>query len=761
MPFTQLRPVGHERSAARQRPSPLRLLKDTRCWDCRMREPPTATANTAPQSCHHNLDFAPSSSISNSIRAITALTCKVNRFSVLAELDQQTYRSKRTFDLARSPTEESRGRAKSREKNNKLKDAKQRQEKNRVKVRASAEDLCRDMSTLFAEGEETEPTSPGPSNSSKKVPQGDFTFSANARHEWVPQFQPRPRKTQAVAQAPIQPPDQDKISLPPPLERCLEEARAPPPDMSNWKRTESRFFPKTARLATPETAGRHPANTAARKQLSIVVPNPAQKAATTAAYRALANVRTASSPSTRIPSAHNSRPSSPSPLAQTLTPNSPGTPTAGSPLMSSPTAPLPITPSLAASPAWTISPTISTLPSLASSPSIISNGPSWSQTPSPTPPHHKWISIARPHVSSPTSPFSIDTLPGSQAIIPPVSLQATVKRGPTFSKPIIPAVPTLKHLTQPKIKPVKAASSSRVLKQSLVRSKELGKISEELAEFLDLGHANPCWCNAHKNGPPTPPIPIKAQPASSSDHMVSTPGDCPTSQYAASMEDAFSDSDLSSVLFTPSPLDSEFEDIGRSVGSDAEYDDDWTLLSPGLNNEQYTIPSSPTNGLTLSSALRVRRKRISSSFRDTELAIVTPMDATSPPEHQDLERPSGSLRAPPPTPRTVRNSEEAAQHAHQPDSLGLLYSEAAYRAHTQTSSSEAPTPTTTTITHCSPAPLSYVPGTAAAFVNADSAEWPRLQAANPFSTQTRRKKSGGSSGDEYRGCVWDGVMDWF
>jgi hypothetical protein len=57
--------IGHLQSACRNRlpaqdgPSPVRPLNDKRCFECRLRDPPTKPSRYCRKTCPHRSDFAP------------------------------------------------------------------------------------------------------------------------------------------------------------------------------------------------------------------------------------------------------------------------------------------------------------------------------------------------------------------------------------------------------------------------------------------------------------------------------------------------------------------------------------------------------------------------------------------------------------------------------------------------------------------------------------------------------------------------------
>ncbi|KAF2660425.1 hypothetical protein K491DRAFT_711642 [Lophiostoma macrostomum CBS 122681] len=569
----QLRAIGHERKSARQQMSPPRLLRDDRCRECRLKNHSKCTSTSARDSCPHRRDFAPTA----------------NRFSLLAEIDRKANQTKWAFDFTQSPNSSVRRRGKRGGKANRLRhDNSQRQLEDCRSESESVDDLCK---RTAPDGED-----PGAHDQRRLgddrncLPHADFTFCADGvRHHWMPQFRPNSSASQSPKLS-----GGDGFQLPRPLERCLTQAKdpTPPVELTEFKRRESRFFPLSAFLATPDTAARHPSKSsvpapipaktsASRKQLSVSIPTASQRAAASAAKCALANQKVAVPPLAITRNTHTSRPASPSSLAQTSTPLSPPpTPRseAGCLLhMQAPCTPLSVTPSTASS-TLTISPSVSAVPSLVPAPSLISSlrtsCPRRSPPPLPLPPRPQlspttslslgsWTGVSTPETISPALPTTKEPLIAHNPIISYANPKPKTPQRLTkfFDKPCPPAVPVL----------------SKLFPQAPLKS----AVHQDLEDFLRMGHASPCWCSYHNSAKT-----YTSTEAQSTSSVESRPS------LVVVKSRTTSELDLDDVLLTPSPLGSDFEDL-ETTDCDGDIDEEWTVLTPDERCELLSLPKTP------------------------------------------------------------------------------------------------------------------------------------------------------------------------
>ncbi|KAF2000041.1 hypothetical protein P154DRAFT_563613 [Amniculicola lignicola CBS 123094] len=745
MTHGQTRPPGHERSSARHRQSPVQPLKDTRCRDCQIGQFPTAPLTSPRDLCPHKREFAPTK----------------NRFSILAELHRKPYKSNWAFEFADAPTSSPRRRGKRGGKHVRPKEITQQPLDHRKSEVDGIDEMCMRMAELsLGEGDNLNFR---PRNREKD---GQDTFPGSIRHHWLSQFRPDSEKQLGSSAAFVQ----DKVSkLPQSMQRCL--SRDPHAvEMPDFKRKESRFFPLSAFLAAPDPAARHPSSHMSvppankldkpRKQAKAAVLSAAQKAAASAACRALPTRQIVSPPLTIIIRPHVSTPRSHSPLALTSPTQSAST---NSPLVHSPFAPLAITPSFTASPTLTTSPIMSAIPSLASSSSIVSTQRSLASTPTGTPPPlpprpkpalvlsplQKWAQVSLPLVSPTMSPISLVQTPitSPRPTLPPLEFLPALSppTSSSYAKLTTPRTDTLEKDTP-------AASISSVAQM-------------ELADFLRMGHANPCWCSLHN--PPrleTPPtydaLELKTRPAS----PVLTLKDPLTMLCKRRDSDIHldSDSEIESFTMSPSSTSSGFEDLATAEGANfsprsesesgsesdhdfSEGEQDWTIVAPGPRyGKPPTLSTDDENFgpmVSADSPSPIMVQPWPSPPLTPESDIVSP--ATFP--IVDTDQSTGGIQL-------MDNNSWSATTT--PSKLLPI---AASRKRTFSTATSTPKPGPCTL--CMTCTCACAQNQSAE--NTDC-EWPTLQEAM---TQRRKRqrysKSQGSEIAAWGGNMWDGVTDWF
>jgi hypothetical protein len=522
MTHGQCRLGGHDKHYPRQRPPPPRPLKDNRCLDCQTTESTVQPSSSPRQACRHNreFEFAPTR---KSLRPVFLTDDHAaNRFSLLANLDQQANQTKWAFDFVQTSSDAARRRGKRARKNNRFKYAKQPSQDDHKNEIDGVEELHNRMAESILNHEESKaPTVQSISRDQKSLPQAPFSLSTDeVRHNWMPQFRPNSLSAQSSLSrlAPAMPVTPERTDLPKSPDRCLTQAKplSSRVEIPDFKRRESRFFPLSAFLAAPDTAARHPALTRAlsvppyipspaKKQLPVEIPSSPHKAA---ASPALATQMTVV-PAVTVPlKPHDSRPISPSPLVHPISPSI----IPDSLSRNSQFSPMPIIPSLA----------LSSLRSLVSSSSIVSTPRSLSsrlqlpsQSPPPPPPRPllnpfkpslsgPWDPVSGPVTPASTSPLSLvaspigtqftpSMLPGLYAMpkpSPPVSPQ-------TVSTPIFEKMSVSIPIPIPSLPTVTPTASTTVATTTGVPFSPQDQ--KQLAEFLKLGHGDPCWCRSHGN----------------------------------------------------------------------------------------------------------------------------------------------------------------------------------------------------------------------------------------------------------------------
>ncbi|ORY14789.1 hypothetical protein BCR34DRAFT_212360 [Clohesyomyces aquaticus] len=535
MTHGQLPPIGYERSISGQRPPPIRTLKDVRCRDCQMKDPPANQSTIAREACLHKHEFAPS----------------VNRFSILAELDQQASRTKWNFDFFQTPGARPRKRGKRGGKNTKPKFVRQPAYEAQKSESHSVEELCKEMAALCLDDgklQKESGTTPLSTDVCNGKQQEDYRRAFDdVRHHWMPQFRPNsdatPKSPSTARAAQVS----DGVSVLSRPEPCLTQQSSlpsppgpPPPkscfELQNFKRKESRFLPVPAFHATFEGAFAHQPSTSPqkprkilpirhmvqKKPLIVAFPTSAQKAAASAACRALSNRKTISPPLTTTLAGNKSRPESLSLLTLSSEPLYPNTLSlADAQPFSLPSAPLAITPSSPASPTLTTSTATSMAPSLTTPASVYSTLPNhpWNIVPPPLP------LPPRPQLPNLISPVQTWTPISWPSPLP--SMQYASSGKSSFPKQAsafcaaLPSVPSTlpdllgpQRLTQhldcqsqhPRFSTVSAPNSIPV-KPSLP-SAISAETRKHIEEFLEMGHANPCWCMSHTPTQHIPPAPL-------------------------------------------------------------------------------------------------------------------------------------------------------------------------------------------------------------------------------------------------------------
>ncbi|KAF2115829.1 hypothetical protein BDV96DRAFT_57343 [Lophiotrema nucula] len=721
MTHGQIRPIGYERNAARQRPPPPRLLKDNRCRDCPVRDSTKRKPTGQRETCSQKQEFAPTR----------------NRFSILAELDQHPSQTKWAFDFIQTSKSNARRRGRRGGKNTKIKYDKREPDTIHRFGNESIEDLCQRVAALSLNSNNS-------AASDVQIVEQHVRARRSAedvRHHWMPQFRPN---SDAIPPIPtnteMKGVDEVKDSFPEPPKRALSgtDDRTMAQELTKYKRKESRFFPLSAFLATPDSIPRPasprlsaPAPTKAsppRKLLLLANPSSttAQIAAASAACRALearkkalpcSEMRLSARVANREPASSAQAPST-SESSRTAT---------SSPVIS-PASPLPITPSLAAIPTLTTSPATSSLQSTASSPSIVStphSPPTKSvRTPPPLPPRilpaasdssavQKWSPLEWSDAVTPESPLSLSPLPAKPAC-PPIIPRPDASLA--LTEPTSPAdLPRCKLRSFPCVRP---------------------EAQQEIDDFLKLGHANPCWCTAHN--------PTHREVQLGASGQVNTPEQPTTPQVEESIEDTskaeFTESDMDSILLTPSSTSSGFEDLGLTRDEDEDEEDEWLLLTPSERYGKPTVPSplSISDFDKFEEVLSAASK--SSSASDSGSIVVTPSQLLSPTSiFRSPISPVGPLSAalpsPPPTPDFLPAQPDSARsNTWMAPALDCFPKEV----------------------QC-PTEIKGVEETASA--SASAVEWPTLQEAMAMEMRKKRQRANRSSGSSCSRKWMNGICD--
>jgi hypothetical protein len=390
-------------------------------------------------------------------------------------------------------------------------------------------------------------------------------------------------------------------------------------EMPELRRKESRFFPLSAFIASsPDSAGREvpqetpppllPRKASAKEQSFSARATPAQKAATSAAYHALAPKLAESSSTCQrmmlaardssLPIASRSRPS----LLQFAPRNSS--------TMTPPSPPLPITAPHTVSPTLSTSPDISRAPSSACSSSIPFTVPlTKPRRPPPPPPR------ATRSTRDTAAPWSISGVLRDVNSLDELSQGELCRNSPTLTQPtescrptsplsLITAPVTSKcpFITLPKPSPTRnplvKPSPVEGIKHDGPKHDEVTSVNPgahcELQEFLRMGHAASCWCS---------PSPSQCR------HSVSSNRTLLGEQLGILRRRMCAETGLAAGIDTiptsPSSTSShfDFEDLGPTghdlmTPSDSEMEpthndaeEDWTVVMP--ETLHYNFPHPP------------------------------------------------------------------------------------------------------------------------------------------------------------------------
>lgn len=555
-----------------------------------------------------------------------------HRFSILTEFDQKPSQADGAFSFVQSTGTGVRRRGKRGGKHNRLKYEEQRRKWQKSDT-GSMDLLHQEPDIVRVSGEDVIPNlQQPPNNTSNIAPQCNSMCSADViRYQWVPHFgfgsqTSHPALSKTLAEPSPKPITTKDTKLPQTLEPCLTKTQSSPtPLVGNLKelnRDESRFFPMTAFFVTPDLDVQNPdapelsASSSAevvvpRKQLPIIATTLEQNAVASTRCRTLTIQKHIPPSSTSNLGAHSSRMASPSPLTNSTPGSNPQIPIPRpgvcSP-MSSPFSPLPLTPSATALPALTTSPVLSIIQPLALSPSIVSRPgsmpprpfqissqlSSWPVlVPGTSPVVKNWASSKKSNTSSlnVTSPVSCKALSVAE------SFQQDHKPATVITKPSVRSLDITRESTvrgpvsQLKF-PVERPS---LLPQSPTKS----TIQQDLSDFLEMGHANPCWCSAHKYTDPKSLSLIQTQlitPTSATEEFAVSLKEKFYGQIDSRRSCTFLDSDLDSGL-TPSLSDSDFEDLCLiSCQDSSNGDEEWTVLFSSEQCKELTANLQPTLG---------------------------------------------------------------------------------------------------------------------------------------------------------------------
>lgn len=549
------------------------------------------------------------------------LTWIANRFSILADLDQCSTQAKWAFDFISTPNRAIRRRYKRSGKQRKVrygahKNRKPRESEDMGELCANVAALCLD------EPSKTTGDATGPHAS---VPQNDFMLPTDAVIDGLPTVHPN---FGAPATAIGGAGRQETSSLSPPEHFLKEFNSLPfPIDKADSGRKNSDYIPFSAYVAGPPNIARQtPVFTGeglGEKEPSIATSDPAESAAGLAACKILNLQTTDLSASGCLSSTHTPRSSTPIPLATTSQNFPPATPG-----ISQPTSPhplLPITPPQTASPKLLTSPIIPNIPSSSISLGIFPDVPS-SQTLGSPPPYP----LRSPHVSNTPRPWSVSNIE-SLAHISPVSL---ITAPVTSSRPFItPPSPLPAIVSTPSFVKAPGKIKPPVPKLLLPGNSSIftKETERELADFLKMGHANPCWCSQ----------------ASPHPHHSSSTIELPRQEVRSRLtimrkrKDDESDvaAEMDAISLSPSDTSetSDFEDLGSTgpVALTPESDEageGWTVVpnDEGNSTPSPNLSSSSEHGVASDFEI-VPRPPASSTFKPcTRLTINLPARNTSP-----------------------------------------------------------------------------------------------------------------------------------
>ncbi|KAF2866009.1 hypothetical protein BDV95DRAFT_585620 [Massariosphaeria phaeospora] len=487
-----------------------------------------------------------------------------NRFSILAELDQSPNQSKFTFDFVQTANTSARRRGK--RGGNPDKGATYSLADKKPK------DFASQASTLATFG----------------VPQSDFTFSVGGSGQKLfSETQPNARTLPAT-------PEKRHVAQSSKPYLGHGKSMPPPVELPAIKTKESRFFPTPVAPTTPRMLDR------SKTCLSIKIPTSAQKAAATAACRALASQKKGPPRSVFDHSTHHwESTSSPPPSLNTSGGNFgrdtdskfPVVPTA---------APVAITHPYAGFSTKTTS-TAESHTAIVPSPSIVPGPLSMPD----------WAPISGLRAPIITSQTTTSNHSRGQIGFP------QQEAGPTPTKHILSQPIVL----APNGKPIDSGLPV-VPEPSTGPHSCLAGQNKNLNDFLKMGHAKSCWCSSHKSAhsctSPRPcPLPVaeeRTPPAQKVQLAIPDPDMTERLQAEDQLSPTDPDPDLDSISlasFSTSSTCSSFEDLGALTPTssstppsprplhadyDYDYDYDWTLVSPTSHLSLYTeSTNSPTS----------------------------------------------------------------------------------------------------------------------------------------------------------------------
>ncbi|KAF1355686.1 hypothetical protein EJ07DRAFT_158316 [Lizonia empirigonia] len=600
------------------RPSPAPTCKDNRCFECQLGSPP----DTHQTACLHQNEFAPTP----------------NRFSILAGLAPSP-EAKWAFDFVPTARPGTKRRGKRGGKQQRLKHA---LKKTCEKPHAdSLDELCHRVAALRLDGDDpTEPKQRPQHELQLSTPSADPASCVNTvRHHWAPQFRPDSLPISTPDNGPRTLSLQPQLCLPPPI--LTQDSRIN--SLPNVRRRYPRFpLPAFLRdLTTPDDClGYWPPATPAFRPLPHNRPDDsakspastssstsAQSAAAAAAYRALVLSKSTTPTSSNAVMTHQAVPTT-QPLPTDTATTYERFPAFGAPSSTPPRAPVPtISPALVVPPATRTPTATPTSPTEISSPVSTPvaqpiNSRSFTESVETTAaPVMGQSSTARPSrpPAPKRSPWGWQEFSEGITVFhtsPSTLTTAPVTSPYPFVYPPQPWTPT--DVSKDLFKDTAAVPSS--LRRKLAFSPPSPAMQKELQDFLDLGHADDCWCSSskhlqlnfdarivsttvdasrsmsphevtqgYKGGP------LVADPDAVSD-MSSTSDNLPDLQN--DLEDSSSDSDVVLISHSPEGTSSVFEDFAMYDGdfpcADSD-DDEWIAVSPRLGSRRPGfLPSSWT-----------------------------------------------------------------------------------------------------------------------------------------------------------------------
>lgn len=615
-------------------------------------------------------------------------------------------------------------------------------------------ELCEKLAALGLDVEPSNATTEGaPVDRQNAVPRSNFNLSTGTvRHRWMPQFRTNPDSS--LSSNVVKPITQEKTTVPQPPERCLTKATAslPAEEAAETRCKESRFFPLSAFLASPPAVARHstsakpsqPAPThqdTKEKQLAITPSTVAQRAAARAACRALASGAASSA----------------GPCVSLSTPISLGTHTSESaiplqssqisnpapllampekynhPSMDPPSTPLPITPPHTTTPTLTTSPAIPSHPYMAPSDSVISALPA-SQSPNTPPPlplrpqvtsstPQSWTAVSATGSSGPTSPLVLITAPvtSPHPFVTPPRPNPTVVAIPAMPKPFAPAVPII---------PKKDVVPTIPKQQEIAPTSSVTQT--ELQDFLERGHADPCWCSRPSSTFCGPACATKV-PSSQTQNKLTILRKRTFNEFELDTEIATM-LGATSLSPTPQSTESEFEDLGYHGDSiltpaSTDEEDDWDVVSAAEWFSRPRVCSIDTYQPTFEPEIVASPASILTFPSPPLTPILTPR-SPSPPR-------------PPTSPIVQSIAAKANDGAQEPKVFGNPWA----------TSPPQPPAKEAKCADCSTCKC------ACTSANTSAVEWPTLQEAVNIK-RTRREKTRTRS-DASDGKAWEGGVDWF